>query len=166
MQRGNGARSTQDHFPHSCRLWALARGRVCRSGCHCLIESWRRSDIKPVKQVIPTPAHSHLLVPSPSLPLRSSPLLACPPTYTKHLAYIAMPPKIKVCPTLVPALSFPLNALVCLQSERPIRNGPYKPTQIVFHQSGKKKQGMSSERYLLSMRPLCYVAHPRSALGQ
>jgi hypothetical protein len=140
-------------------LWALWHACVCRSGVplpnravEALGYKAGQTGSSPVQ---PIPSPRALLLPPSAL----RPLLACLLTYTKPSACMGMPPKIKVCPTLVPALSFPLNALVCLQSEKPIRNGPYKPTQIVFHKSGKKPQEMSSERSLLSIHPLRYVAH-------
>ena len=131
-----------------------------------LIGLRRRADIKPAK-----PGHfPRSPSPSPRAPLLPPsalrPLLECPLTYTKPSAYRGVPPTIKVCLTLVPGLVPPLNTLVCLQSEKPTRNGPYKHTQIVFQKSRKKPQEMSSERSLLSMHPLCNVAHSRSVLGQ
>jgi hypothetical protein len=68
------------------------------------------------------------------------------------------------CPR--PGVSPPLNAFVHLQSEKLIRNVPYKPTLIVFRQNRKQQQGMSFERSLLSIHPLCYAAHSRVILGQ
>jgi hypothetical protein len=158
LQSGNGARSTQNHFPHSCD----PLGPGARGVCHCgvplpnrVLEAlgYKAGQTGHPPQPIPSP-RALLLPPSA---LRPPP--ACPLTYTKPSVYIGMSLKIKVCPTLVPALVAPLNALVCLQSEKPIRNGPCKPTQIVFQQSRKKLQRMSFEWSFLSTHPLCYVAH-------
>lgn len=146
-------------------LWHGRTGVCATAACHFLIWLRRRSDIKPVNQAIPSPVHPISSCPPP-------PSLYAPPTtdmstnlyetlgVQRGVSEDQSMSNPRTC--LVP----PLNALLCLQSERPIRNEPYKHTQIVFHQSRKNSLEMSSERSLLSMHPLCCVAHSWSVLGQ